>query len=1384
VHAILILSLDIRIVHASAGAAAMFGLESADELLGTSGFDLVDAQEIGQARQVVMENLASRPVDAMRPWRLRRRDGSVFLAEIEVTYLEEADREARILLSILDTSAQRRTTRALARALEWTDNLLDISGTMIVVLDAQGTVARINAEGCRLLGHPREWIIGKDWIEHFIPARLREEVRGVAQKLVAGDTEPVRHFENPVLTAAGEERIVFWHNSITRDDRGAVVEILSSGLDITDRVEAERRQQLALDQAEARQAELRALVRATTELHTARDFEAAAHAALSCCMEATAATGGHLLLWSAGRDIDPVLVVRSEARSAFVERTRAAAPGTFQDHVLASGEPVWENDFMASRWAATLPPNGPPIRNAIMVPLHVGERVSGLLGLANKPGGFGGDDARLLDGFARVLGLALAERRADEALRASELRHRTVFERAANPIARLSRDGLILDCNEQTERVFGWSTDELRGQPALMLVHADDHQRVAVDLGDILELKTYYQRHYKALHRDGHGIDIEVDAALAHNASGEPEIIIQVADVSERLRIERLQQLSNRLLRIFHEQRTLEGISSAFCDEIRASTGCAAVAVRARADDGSAPWLANRGFPEPLEHPWGALAEGETCGFATLVTVPIRFRETSLGLIHAAATEPRGIPKDVLTVLDESALQLGIAIKRIRTEEELQEHLAFQQELLEAIPIPVYYKDAEGRMIGWNRAWLRATGWRAAEVRGRRADEGLPEDLAELFTARDRELMERPGRQVFEHEFVSHGGQRRDTVLHRATFSRGGDEVGGIIGAMVDVTELKQATAAVEDLNRNLEAMVRERLAELQTLYLLSGELQHARSLRDLALAALHHLQGPVGADAYALAIRRGERCELFMRATRPVTDGVAAELTERLEAELRRLDIPDPSVGELEAHNTAAVDPEQPSLERVGTCYMVPLRIEGQGGSLGVLLAAAEADEALNENHARLLHLAAAQTAEAAQRIVERLPKHRASQQPAPTPDAPTGSTPPLHAVLDALPQPAFLLDPEHRVLHANSATGAHFGLDPTALRGRPLAHCEVGWEWSHIEPALLPGRLDAGPVQLTGLRITHAGGRMGVLDIWLSPLGTPAGSGGVVVLAEDVTLRRELDDRLHQARKMESIGQLASGIAHEINTPTQYVGDNLQFMGESCAELEDLLSTVRSLVEAGGLQGLPAPLQQRGTEAYERADLDYMLEELPAAAEQASEGVQRISSIVGAMREFSHGGSREKTVVDINRSVQSTVSVARNEWKYVATVELDLQPDLPSIPTLGAELNQVILNLLINAAHAIAAKGSSMGTIRIRTRREQGHLRIDVEDDGCGIPTDLQPRIFEPFFTTKPVGKGSGQGLAISRAIVKDKLHGQLGFVSSPGVGSTFTIHLPVSG
>lgn len=294
-------------------------------------------------------------------------------------------------------------------------------------------------------------------------------------------------------------------------------------------------------------------------------------------------------------------------------------------------------------------------------------------------------------------------------------------------------------------------------------------------------------------------------------------------------------------------------------------------------------------------------------------------------------------------------------------------------------------------------------------------------------------------------------------------------------------------------------------------------------------------------------------------------------------------------------------------------------------------------------------------------------------------------------------------------------------------------------------------------------------------------------------VALKEDITeLRKAREERdrmeiqLRQAQKLEAIGQLAAGIAHEINTPMQYVGDNTRFVQDALHQMNELLLLLQQLKnEPQPGQACEELLDLLRCKAR-NADLDYFIEEVPKAIEQTLQGVERVTKIVRAMKEFSHPGVSEKTPTDLNHAIETTATVSRNEWKYVAEMELDLDPHLPLVPCLPGEFNQAVLNLIVNAAHAIADRlgthPDTKGKITIRTRRDGSWVEIRVSDTGCGIPEAIRDRIFEPFFTTKPVGRGSGQGLAIVRHVIVDKHGGTVDFETEVGRGTTFILRLPL--
>jgi len=286
---------------------------------------------------------------------------------------------------------------------------------------------------------------------------------------------------------------------------------------------------------------------------------------------------------------------------------------------------------------------------------------------------------------------------------------------------------------------------------------------------------------------------------------------------------------------------------------------------------------------------------------------------------------------------------------------------------------------------------------------------------------------------------------------------------------------------------------------------------------------------------------------------------------------------------------------------------------------------------------------------------------------------------------------------------------------------------------------------------------------------------------------LQVEIAERKRMESELARAQRLESVGQLAAGIAHEINTPSQYLGDNLRFIEQAFANLARLVDAHHRLLEAARKAEFAEGLVTEIDAIHCQADADYLAEQIPKATRESLEGVGHIARIVSAMRAFSHTSGDHKTPTDLNQVIESTLVVCRNAWKRVADVVSDFDPSLPLVPCVPGELNEVILNLVLNAAQAIAdvveSRPEAKGRITIRTRRNTGGIEIRIEDTGTGIPEEIRDRIFDPFFTTRQPGKGSGQGLAIAHAIVVKKHRGTISFETVMGRGTTFIVRLPDS-
>jgi PAS domain S-box-containing protein len=379
-------------------------------------------------------------------------------------------------------------------------------------------------------------------------------------------------------------------------------------------------------------------------------------------------------------------------------------------------------------------------------------------------------------------------------------------------------------------------------------------------------------------------------------------------------------------------------------------------------------------------------------------------------------------------------------------------------------------------------------------------------------------------------------------------------------------------------------------------------------------------------------------------------------------------------------------------------------------------------------------------------------------------------------------------IIQAAEQVLYANRAALDCLGYAEAAeIQGRPIRELFDAASFDTLAPNLKKLGPEDDQLFIGDLKLCRKSGEQIDAEIYHAGIqiggDEPAISALSMINFRDVTQTKRLELELRQAQKLESIGRLAAGIAHEINTPIQFIGDSAHYLAEALKDLMGLLD--KSRAELGALR-----VERDGKRALDElaeedaaADLDYMRAEAPRSAASILDGVSRVSRIVAAMKSFSHPGAEAAIPMDINRMVRDTLVVAAHELKNTIEVSTELA-DLPQVTGYPAELNQALLNLVINAAHAIADRrlASQPGAIHIRTAADQDAVAISISDNGCGIPSHVQARLFEPFFTTKEVGRGSGQGLAIVRGVAQ-KHGGTVDFESAVDLGTTFVLRLPLA-
>lgn len=385
---------------------------------------------------------------------------------------------------------------------------------------------------------------------------------------------------------------------------------------------------------------------------------------------------------------------------------------------------------------------------------------------------------------------------------------------------------------------------------------------------------------------------------------------------------------------------------------------------------------------------------------------------------------------------------------------------------------------------------------------------------------------------------------------------------------------------------------------------------------------------------------------------------------------------------------------------------------------------------------------------------------------------------------LINSLSSSLISLDSEGRVCRANPAARQLLLLNDGCV-GTPFTQLPIAWsDPQRLEQFLFDNSTD--PQRSLEARFVDANGDTRILELNVCRLDHCGDIGAQLIVGTEVTTQRLMQTQLEQARKLESVGQLAAGVAHEINTPMQYINDNAQFLKKTWANLSPFLEQVLPLLNGPADVDWPAEVEKLKA-AHSLGKLANSIRQIPDALADSLEGIANVSRIVAAMKEFSHPGAADKSIHCLNHILQTTATVARNEWKYVADLEFDLASSGCEAEVLSSELGQAFLNIIVNAAHAIgdriARNEMTRGRIHISSRDLGDQVEIRIADNGGGIPERIRHRVLEPFFTTKPVGKGTGQGLAIAHGVV-ERLHGgRLAFEVESGVGTTFVLLIPKS-
>lgn len=699
-------------------------------------------------------------------------------------------------------------------------------------------------------------------------------------------------------------------------------------------------------------------------------------------------------------------------------------------------------------------------------------------------------------------------------------------------------------------------------------------------------------------------------------------------------------------------------------------------------------------------------------------------------------------------------------IKRIS--ERLPDHSQLE-EILNVVPIPIFLKDIDGLFQNCNKAYEDYIGLKKEALVGKSVYDITPPKLADIYHCEDREVLDSCQSRIYPLRV----SKNRELMVHKSPYQDADGRICGLVGAIMDVTEQKKA-----------EKQLRDRIQFEALISFISTNLLKAT---------------PETMDHYInLALERIGQFLGVASGFIVITSGAGTDVTKSYEWHLNRNNMSSGSLsssyflecfhdyydiyksgGDEASSKNGTYDPAQ-IVHGKTKRLLFPMRHGNSWlGFLGLEYAVNAEAELSPEQMTQLgviteifINTLQRQRTEEALRLSERRNK----------------------LLIEAIPDVIVITTPDCEILDFKVARNFKYADNISSYPGRKaeevLPPTVAALYRSHVSEAFRTRQMISFeyemPIGQTEIRFREA--RIIVIS-----------EKEALIIIRDITEIREALSKLQQTQlqlvqqdKLAGIGQMAAGVAHEINNPLGFVSSNFEILQKYVGRLSEYVSASRELYKKVSEENIPA--LQPGIEQIftleKRYKLDYILQDLAPIFQETNEGLTRVGNIVKALRLFSRVDQRDEFAeYDLNEGIKNSLTVARNEIKYSAAVQENLT-EIPVIKAIGGQINQVLLNIILNAVHAIRAKGlDTLGLITINTYADERYVYCSIQDSGTGIPEAVRKDIFNPFFTTKPVGQGTGLGLSISYDIIVNKHHGEISFTSQVGVGTTFLVKLPLN-